>query len=178
LSDGHTRTIRWVSWSPCGNRLATASFDTSITLWKKNQQETFEIEGNLEGHENEVKCTAWSDDGQFLASCSRDRTVWIWDVSEGEDFECSAVLSMHNQDVKHVLWHPNKNLLASSSYDNSIRFSVQDDDDWTSCANLSGHDGTVWASDFNKDGSKLISCSEDKTLKIWMEQDGTLRGDI
>jgi WD40 repeat protein len=100
----------------------------------------------------------------------------VWDVSEEEDFECSAVLSMHNQDVKHVLWHPAKNMLASSSYDNSIRFSVQDDDDWIACATLSSHEGTVWASDFNKEGNKLVSCSEDKTLKIWMEQEDTLRG--
>ncbi len=59
-------------------KIASASFDTSITIWKKKEN-SFEIVGNLEGHENEVKCTAWSNDGQFLASCSRDRTVWIWD---------------------------------------------------------------------------------------------------
>lgn len=106
LSEGHTRTIRWVSWSPCGNKLgmhclycynpmfiipytsffvffwickATASFDTTIVVWKRKSDSDYEIVANLEGHENEVKCTAWSNDGSFLASCSRDRSVWVWD---------------------------------------------------------------------------------------------------
>ena len=128
LSDGHSRTIRWVSWSPCGQKLATASFDTTIISWKRKSEFEFEVMANLEGHENEVKCTAWSVDGGFLASCSRDRSVWVWDgikkfnfsnflfflifklVSEDEEYECSSVLTSHSQDVKHVLWHPHKNV--------------------------------------------------------------------
>lgn len=80
------------------------------------------------------------------------------------------MLTIHSQDVKHVLWHPNKNVLFSSSYDNTIKVAVQDDDDWSSCATLESHESTVWASDLNKDGTKLISCSDDKTLKVWQEQ--------
>ncbi len=29
----------------------------------------------------------------------------------------------------------------------------------------------MWSCDFNKEGTKLISCSDDKTLKLWEEQD-------
>ena len=60
---------------------ATASFDTTILVWKRRSMQPleFEIVANLEGHENEVKCVTWSADGSYLASCSRDRSVWIWD---------------------------------------------------------------------------------------------------
>jgi len=122
---------------------------------------------NLEGHENEVKCVAWSSDGAYLASCSRDKSVWIWDLSDEGEYECCSVLTIHSQDVKNVTWHPTRNLLVSSSYDNTVKISRQDDDDWMGCATLNSHDSTVWASNFNEQGTKLVSCSDDKTLKFW-----------
>lgn len=78
LTGGHQRTIRSTSWSLCGNKLASASFDGTVAIWDKKPGE-FDCSTNLEGHENEVKCTAWSTSGHLLATCSRDKSVWIWE---------------------------------------------------------------------------------------------------
>lgn len=48
LSDCHTRTIRDVSWSPCGNFLASCSFDSTVAIWDKKSGE-FECNSTLEG---------------------------------------------------------------------------------------------------------------------------------
>jgi WD40 repeat protein len=88
IPTGHTKTVRAISWSPSGETLATASFDSNIGIWEQEtsedddespSQREWECASLLEGHETECKSVAYSSTGTLLASCSRDKTVWIWE---------------------------------------------------------------------------------------------------
>lgn len=176
LTKAHTKTIRRICWSPCGAYLAAASFDGSTSIWKRNATDnSWTSVVDLDGHDNEVKSVSWSSDGRYLATCGRDRTIWIWERSDArEDIEdeasgwdCSDILNDHTKDVKNVKWHPHHNILASCSYDESIRFFHKSGDNWVCFQSHMEHFSTVWSLDYSSSGEYLVSCSDNRVIRVW-----------
>eukprot|EP00434_Breviolum_minutum_P029046 symbB.v1.2.025694.t1/scaffold2510.1/size77360/3 len=145
-SDQHGRSLRALAWDPNGIKLAVASFDASISVWRAVETQgimRLECITVLSGHENEVKSAAFSSSDKFLASCSRDRSIWVYDAEDTDEYECVALLQSHSQDVKMVKWHPTQDVLFSCSYDNTIKVWGPDGDDWCCKETLEGHESTV-----------------------------------
>ena len=70
-----------------------------------------------------------------------------------------------------VRWHPQKDVLASASYDDTVKIFKEDtaSSDWLCVSTLASHTSTVWSLSFNDKGDRLVTSSDDKTLKIWQE---------
>ncbi|VDM96353.1 unnamed protein product [Thelazia callipaeda] len=164
IGGSHSRTIRYITFSPSDKFMASASFDSTIVVYQLYND--YEEISRLEGHESEVKCCAFSPSGDYLATCSRDKTVWFWQYDE-KDFEVGSILQSHTQDVKFVVWHPVHDLLVSCSYDCSIRFYRFDGEDWITNQKIdNAHESTVWAADFSHDGSYLVTVGADSIINV------------
>jgi WD40 repeat protein len=187
LDGEHSRTVRCVSWSPDGERLACASFDGTVTVWRKaSPQFAMEVESVLDGHDSEVKAVAWDHTGSLIATCSRDRSVWVYerealepmpgddgdgdgDGAAGEvDFTCAGVLQGHAQDVKTVTWVPGSSRhVVSAGYDDVVKVweeSAKRKDDWHCVQTLVGHEGTVWGLAFQKIAASDAAAAEARVL--------------
>ncbi|KAJ5740964.1 hypothetical protein N7493_000836 [Penicillium malachiteum] len=191
--DNYGRSENASGWGVEENDESNANAETT----EDGEEEEWRFAVLLDGHDSEVKSVSWSPSGMLLATCARDKSIWIWeDLDDGDNnFETVAVLQEHGGDVKSVAWHPVEECLASGGYDDTIRLWREDLDDWGQVACIKKHEGTVWFVEWEGtetapkilpaegvdaeslrsqwrdqhalSGPRLVSCSDDRTVRIW-----------
>ncbi|MEW6070642.1 MAG: WD40 repeat domain-containing protein [Candidatus Thermoplasmatota archaeon] len=172
-SSSHLGYVFYVSWSPDGSKLATASSDKSIKIWEVSSGIVI---ATLSGHTECVRSVEWSPDGTKLASSADDGIIKIWNTS---NWTLIKNLVGHVGGVFSVIWSPNGALLASCGCED-LHSTVPGDDtiriwDVSTGMNikiLGGHKSGVYRISWSSDGSKIVSCSNDLTLIIWNAETG------
>ncbi len=91
--------IHAVAFSRDGGRLATATPEGVLAIWKPREAPSQAPVDTLEGHEDIVFHAAFSPDGTRLATASYDATAKIWDVATGREL---ATLGGHEFELVGV----------------------------------------------------------------------------
>ena len=108
---GHTGPVVSCAYSPDGQRIASASLDTTVILWDATTGEQI---ASFVGHSRGVSVCAYSPDGRRLVSASADGTIKVWDSQTGQEIR---TLSGHQDSVVHCVFSQDGNEILSASWD-------------------------------------------------------------
>lgn len=167
----HEEYVSSVVFSPDDQIIASASYDKTIKLWKRDGT----LIQTLSGHENNVMDLCFSPDGKLLASASLDDTIKLWEKQDTlpPQWKLVQTLAEHSAWVFAVKFSPKGNFIASGSMDNTVILWQCQDQGYLPYKILQGHTDQVVGVAFSPDGEMVASASEDKTIKLW-----TLEGEL
>lgn len=171
LIDNHdTYTARLLALSilphSLGNPNKPYTYDAEALL----RDATLCDNGILRGHRDAVKYATFNSDGKKILSASWDSTICVWDSETGQ------LLNRLNMDkkVKSVLLHPNGVYLLSV-FENDSNIYIYNIETELCTRVLSGHSEDIMMARYSKDGSLIVSISEDNTIRVWNTEGGCIQ---
>jgi WD40 repeat protein/serine/threonine protein kinase len=155
----HPALIYSAAWSPDDQRIATASIDKKVRIWRADGVGEPQI---LTGHEDAVIAVVWSPDGRSLLTASTDKTARVFLADSGVE---ALVLRGHEREIVAAAWSPDGARIATASADGTAR--VWSADEGRELAVFRGHGGRVNAVAWSPDGKRIATGSDDRTVRVW-----------
>lgn len=162
LLESHVGPIHALDWSSDGVRMLTGSQDGFAKCWDlRAVRET----ASIGAHRGGVSDLRWYKgiDGPLSGQMPQKKDVTM--TTDNDE-------PLNEADGDGGALEPKKSgtFVVSSGFDKAVN--VFSADDWALCKSLTGHDGTVLATDVTSEGKWIVSCGRDRTVKLWGREDG------
>lgn len=172
---GHTDAVLSVRFSKDGQKLVSTSYDNTARLWDVKTGQELQT---FKGHFWWVWSAAFSPDEDRLVTASHDGTANVYDVKTGKKI---ADFTGHRGPVFTVEFSPDGETIATGGFDQRVLLWKPEEQPWTNLellaqgkqiqspvfTPLDGHTSGVRSLEFSEDGRRLLTGSDDNTLKLW-----------
>ena len=167
--EAHEDPIFACAVGPRSNWLVlTASDDCTCGVHDLRVQENSMVQV-LNGH----KKTLWGADVRFdeqqYVTCGMDGLVLVWDARNPSE-PMLRKIGCHSCPVHWVEFMPDGDGILSSARDRTWRLSSATTGDTS--VTVKAHEGNVFRVSYNAVTDRVITCSSDRTVKIWQLVDG------
>uniref|UniRef100_A0A669EYP2 Apoptotic peptidase activating factor 1 n=1 Tax=Oreochromis niloticus TaxID=8128 RepID=A0A669EYP2_ORENI len=146
--------------------LATCSNDNIQNLWNLNKPSS---QNTMFGHFEPVNHCCFSPDDKYLSTSSNDGTLKVFEVSSANEWKTiyvSDIFTDNKEDVfvKCSTWTADGKRIICAARNAVLLWDLEANKKMADC---SGHLSWVQRVQFSLDGSQLLSCSDDQTIRIW-----------
>ena len=158
----HDVSIQFATYSPNGERLASAGKDGHIKIWDASNRKLKFTFPKLDG----LNCLSFSPDGKLLCSTDDGGKFIVWDMTTKKP--------VYTKQLDGEAWpcvcSPVGDVVAASGPCRTIYvWNLRTGEE---VFQLSGHTRDVTSLSFSDDGKKLVSASADATVRLWDVEEG------
>ena len=164
---GHENGTNCLKFFPkTGHMFLSGGNESVITLWDFYHDR--KPVRDYRGHTAAIKSLSFSDDGKTFISSSFDKTVKIWDTETGDVTKRLRLRSFPNC----VEYRPlnQEEFIVGLSDSRILHYDKRVSEKEGLVQTYDHHVGGILSVRYFPDGSKFISSSEDKTVRIWNNQ--------
>ncbi|HLZ57362.1 MAG TPA: WD40 repeat domain-containing protein [Ktedonosporobacter sp.] len=176
LFRGHADVVTGIAWSPDSKSIVSTSLDKTLQVWNSSDGRvlhTFSGQQSInDGKEVPFYGTGWSSeiDQIFVITPTNCERILVaaWSDQGGS-------LMPQVPASNAASWAPHAPVIAHAVPDHSVvAWNINTEIDFASCI---GHTLKVMVVDWSPDGTKLVSGSQDQTVRVWSIPD-LLRPDL
>jgi len=177
IHDCHSKGVTAIAISSDGSRLVTGGNDSLVRIWSLNKDAdtdkiTTKMMSSLREHQNAISHIAINGDDTEFVSASHDGSCVIWDL-----VKCLRINALFSStQFSSVVYHPDESQLITTGTDRQI--SYWDATDLSQIRIVNGSDkGALNKLSINTEGTRFVSCSEDRKVKLWGYDEGIVQAE-